>query len=197
MPLEEGPAIVVAGALQPTPMTMLSQRLALEGLGSSRQEPGWADPPQPAASTETDVRDPTIVSIPAATMETSNTEYTHPHDDGEIQLSVDATLSAQVDLEQPPTKVSVIARGIWAGGDWPRLEVQLGDTPLGTVTVDSDTEQEYVLPIDTFDFPPIDAATSAVSLPLKVSFINDWFQPETGEDRNVLIRRVSVTEGGR
>lgn len=194
VPLEEGPAIVVASRLQPTPMATVSRPLPPERPRSSALEYGGTAPSEPAASTPNDVPQPIIVSVPALTMDTTNLEYTHEHENGEIQLSVNATLSTQVDLEQRPVQVSLLARGQFGGDEWPRVEVRLGDTLVGSVTVDSDVEQEYVVPIDDFDFPPTDDATPVVSLPLKVSFINDWVRPETGEDRNVMIRQVSITE---
>jgi len=65
------------------------------------------------------------------------------------------------------------------------MVVQVDGVVLDTVEVTSATSQEYVFPV----------ALSAGNHLLQVGFINDYYDPERGIDRNLFVQRVAVTSG--
>jgi PKD repeat protein len=78
--------------------------------------------------------------------------------------------------------LDVTAKGSFAGGVWPTMEVWIDKAVVGTVTVDSSdwvvyTTQKYVT-----------SGTHQVA----IAFINDYYNPP--EDRNLLIDRIVITE---
>lgn len=77
--------------------------------------------------------------------------------------------------------VSVVARGTFAGGAWPVLDVRADGVLAGSVTVDSATWRAYDVPV------ALPTGTHRIS----VTFANDYYAPP--EDRNVDVDTVTVT----
>ena len=78
--------------------------------------------------------------------------------------------------------LSVVARGTPAKGQWPRLAVRINDKPAGTLTIDDTDWCERPLLLDLEGEQRVELA-----------FINDAWDPETKEDRNVYIQAVRCT----
>ena len=163
---------------------------------SSARASSPSDPPESPPPADTDTPEVSVVSVAASTMEPSDLVWTREKD-GEVVLATNSTLSTQVDLPQRPTAVTIRARGELGGGEWPRMELRLGDTVVGTVTVDSDEERQYRVAIDEQAFPPTAGAEGPMSLPLTVSFVNDFYDPEIHEDRNLYVREVEISAAGQ
>ena len=80
-----------------------------------------------------------------------------------------------------PATVEVVARGSYAGGGWPIMEVSVGGSVVGTATVASDVYGTY-----GFDY-----SGPLGSQELRVRFTNDYYQRP--DDRNLYVDRVDIT----
>ena len=79
----------------------------------------------------------------------------------------------------------VMARGSYAGGAWPIMEVRIDQTPVGTVTVDSSSWAAYT----------IQASITPGMHEVAIAFINDYYIPP-GADRNLYVDKVTITVAG-
>jgi hypothetical protein len=102
--------------------------------------------------------------------------------DGGLWIFRNETLRQEVDLAWPPTRISIWARGQAANGVWPELQVSLGGTVLAEVSVNSAQDQEYTFPVSADLGPSV----------LEVAFVNDFWDPDSKEDRNVFIRLLTI-----
>jgi len=78
----------------------------------------------------------------------------------------------------------VTAKGSFAGGAWPIMEVRIDQTNVGTVTVDSSNWTVYT----------IEAYVTSGTHEVAIAFTNDYYN--SPEDRNLLIDKIIVTESG-
>jgi aryl-phospho-beta-D-glucosidase BglC (GH1 family) len=83
-----------------------------------------------------------------------------------------------------PSSLSVMARGEVAGGVWPTMTVSVGGTQVASFTVNSSEWKSYNL----------DVTGKTGSQAVRVAFTNDAIV--NGEDRNLLVKSVSVTTSG-
>ncbi len=77
-----------------------------------------------------------------------------------------------------------MARGDYAGGAWPIMEVRIDQTPVGTVTVDSSSWAAYT----------IQASITPGTHEVAFAFINDYWQAP--DDRNLYVDKVTITVAG-
>jgi len=78
----------------------------------------------------------------------------------------------------------VTAKGSFAGGAWPIMEVRIDQTNVATVTVDSSNWTVYT----------IEAYVTSGTHEVAIAFTNDYYN--SPEDRNLLIDKIIVTESG-
>ncbi|SDL32266.1 cellulase family glycosylhydrolase [Pseudomonas indica] len=83
-----------------------------------------------------------------------------------------------------PSSLSVMARGEVAGGVWPAMTVSVGGTQVASFTVNSSEWKSY----------NFDVTGKTGSQAVRVAFTNDAIV--NGEDRNLLVKSVSVTTSG-
>jgi len=79
----------------------------------------------------------------------------------------------------------VTAKGSFAGGAWPIMEVRIDQTNVGTVTVDSSNWTVYT----------IEAYVTSGTHEVAIAFTNDYYN--SPEDRNLLIDKIIVTDAGQ
>jgi len=96
-----------------------------------------------------------------------------------------ATLSQSVTFTNTSALIQIIARGDYAGGAWPLLEVKIAGVVKDTISIDS---AEW----KTFDVQ-VDGLTEAVVTELSVTFINDYYVAPN--DRNAYIDKIIITMG--
>ena len=80
--------------------------------------------------------------------------------------------------------VRVLARGSFAGGDWPVMAVELESQATRSVSVAADSWQIYDL---SFNIPEPDRYR------LTVRFLNDFFDTDTNSDRNLFVKQVTFS----
>jgi len=78
----------------------------------------------------------------------------------------------------------VMAKGSYAGGAWPIMEVRIDQTLVGTVTVDSSSWTTYT----------IQASITAGTHEVAIAFINDYF--DSPDDRNLYVEKVTIIQNG-
>ncbi len=74
----------------------------------------------------------------------------------------------------------VRAKGSYAGGDWPVMEVRIDQNEVGTVTVDSSSWAVYT----------IHAYVSSGTHEVAIAFTNDYYDPP--QDRNLYVDKVTI-----
>ena len=82
--------------------------------------------------------------------------------------------------------IDVIAAGTIANGDWPVMEVYVDSLMIGNVAVSDKQLQTYQF------FAELAEGTHVI----KIAFNNDFFQPEIGVDRNLIVNQVVIHDGG-
>lgn len=84
------------------------------------------------------------------------------------------------DGEPVPVNLHIIAKGEFAGGAWPLMEVKIGDTVFDSVSVDSSTWKEFIVAATVVEGPQV----------LSLAFTNDyWVDPD---DRNLYIDKTTI-----
>ena len=83
-----------------------------------------------------------------------------------------------------PLILEIRARGVPAGGQWPRMIVELSDAKVADVEVNEREWRSYRVTV----------APPPGSRPIRIRFPNDYINPATGEDRNLVVDKVSVIE---
>jgi tetratricopeptide (TPR) repeat protein len=83
-----------------------------------------------------------------------------------------------------PLILEIEARGVPAGGQWPRMIVELSDHKVGDVEVNERDWRTY----------RVSVAPPPGTRPVRIRFPNDYINPTTGEDRNLIVDKVSVIE---
>ena len=73
----------------------------------------------------------------------------------------------------------VMAKGSYAGGAWPIMEVRIDQIPVGTVMVDSSSWATYT----------IQASITAGTHEVAIAFINDYYN--SPDDRNLYVDKAS------
>ncbi len=90
-------------------------------------------------------------------------------------------LTAQANLLAGPVIVRVVARGSFAGDDWPIMAVTLESQEIGRVRVAADSYRDYDFPLN---IPEPDRYS------LEIRFLNDFFDRDTKKDRNLFVKLV-------
>lgn len=126
-----------------------------------------------------------VIKVSAASMEW-DPKYARKRN-GEVFLLANSSLRTEVDLSSPAASISLWAHGDKANGEWPKIRVSVDGTPMGEVLVNSTEEKKFFVPIFA------DPGHSVVEL----TFINDFYDPNTKHDRNVYIRQIKVRTQGR
>lgn len=93
-----------------------------------------------------------------------------------------ATLNTAHTFISNAPRLDIIARADYAGGDWPLLEVKIGDVLYDTISIDSATWKTF--PLSPQLSPGVHAVTFA--------FINDFYQAPA--DRNFYMDKVTITD---
>jgi len=76
---------------------------------------------------------------------------------------------------------AVVARGTFAGGAWPRMEVRIDQGVLGAVTVDTTSWRTFT----------VRGAVAAGSHQVALAFTNDYYSPPA--DRNLDVDQVTIS----
>jgi hypothetical protein len=97
--------------------------------------------------------------------------------------STGSSFARDIDCSPGFGSLRITASGQLAGSELPRLGVYLNDTKLGVITVNSSEFFRYHL-------DPIPLTSGHQTL--KLIFENDYYNPKTEEDRNVLISDVEL-----
>jgi PKD repeat protein len=82
--------------------------------------------------------------------------------------------------------MEVVATGSFAGGEWPKLQFVIDEVIIGEQIIASPNPRTYRF------VAPLNAGTHS----LKLAFPNDFFDPVTGNDRNLSITRLLVFDSG-
>lgn len=83
-----------------------------------------------------------------------------------------------------PVTFEVVARGTPAAGQWPRMIVEVGGQPVRELEVPDREWRTYVIP--TSASPGLRA--------VRLRFPNDYINPSTGEDRNLVVDKITMVE---
>jgi tetratricopeptide (TPR) repeat protein len=83
-----------------------------------------------------------------------------------------------------PLIVEIQARGVPAGGQWPRMIVELSDHKVADIEVNERDWRPY----------RVSVAPPPGSRSIRIRFPNDYINPTTGEDRNLVVDKLSVIE---
>jgi pectate lyase C len=81
--------------------------------------------------------------------------------------------------------ITVTANGTSAAGGWPNMTVSVGGGQIGSASVSSSSYGQY-----SFSFN-----ANSGSQEIRVAFTNDYFNASAGEDRNLIVDKVSVACG--
>jgi len=76
----------------------------------------------------------------------------------------------------------IMARGTPVEGIHPRIKVQVDGKSIGTIQLDSNGWKEY----------PLNVQLEEGTREIELTFTNDEYRPEEGEDRNLWIDRIEV-----
>lgn len=98
---------------------------------------------------------------------------------GEAKLTTTYTFSSM------SAKLDIVAKGSYAGGGWPLMEVKIGGVLYDTITVDSATWKTFTIAAQV---------SPAVPLELTVAFINDYYDGTPETDRNLYIDKLIIWE---
>ena len=136
---------------------------------------------QPNGDTPTDPTDE-VIPIKAGDMELDAVNHAKVRRSGEVFMFANSSLSTNVDLPTDLQSLSIFAHADKAGGEWPHLLVSVNGEPVAEVIVNSTVDKKFYVPVH------VDPGTAAIS----VSFINDFTDPTTLEDRNVYLSKIKV-----
>src|SRR5690606_21569820 len=81
-------------------------------------------------------------------------------------------------------KFEIIAKGSYAGGSWPNMELRLNQSAVQSFTVDSTSWGTYV----------VTASVPAGSRNVAVAFTNEYFSPP--DDRKLYVDKVIISKPG-
>jgi hypothetical protein len=124
---------------------------------------------------------PKEVTMAATSMTASYPKGARVEKDG-VLLFTNGGLRAAIDLKSPLARLTVSARGTVAKGEWPRMAVRLNGKQVGEVVVSSPTLKDFSL-----------QGPRAPYSTLELAFTNDAYFPETHEDRNLFIAKVTLS----
>ncbi|MES2664331.1 MAG: cellulase family glycosylhydrolase [Pseudomonadota bacterium] len=82
-----------------------------------------------------------------------------------------------------PTSITVVAKGNYAAGAWPQMQVSVAERTIDTVSVNSDVWKSF-----TFT-----TSNQVGTLPIRIAFTNDYYA--NGEDRNLTVKSVAAITG--
>lgn len=104
--------------------------------------------------------------------------------EGDAHLSRAATLECRADIpEAGPYALALRLRGTPLGGVYPQVAVSVGDQKCGIISA----------PGKDWGVAWCTAVMKAGSQTVRLSFINDQYDPDTKEDRNMVIREFMLT----
>ncbi|MDO4585044.1 MAG: carbohydrate-binding domain-containing protein [Planctomycetia bacterium] len=101
-------------------------------------------------------------------------------------ITVGFTYSFRNTLTEGEGFLTFLARGSSVDGEFSRLKVWLNGREQGTVELTSQWEEITL---------PVHAEATEETLEIRVHFINDEWDPETKEDRNLWFREMKLTPG--
>jgi hypothetical protein len=99
----------------------------------------------------------------------------------DVLLFTNGGLRAALDPKSPLARLTVSARGTVARGGWPKMAVRLNGSQVAEVVVDSPTLKDFSVQV-----PKASYST------LELAFTNDAYFPDTHEDRNLFIAKVTL-----
>jgi hypothetical protein len=104
--------------------------------------------------------------------------------DGGWALLGEGAMTENVIFKRDKHKFEIVAKGTFAGGAWPNMEVKIGAVVIGSFTVDSGIWKSFFIE----DVLGITPGTHVVS----VAFTNDFY--EAPNDRNLYLQKVMIAE---
>lgn len=129
---------------------------------------------------------PEVINIKAADMQW-DPAHAHLHQgDGEVFVYANSSVEAQFSLDSPGQGLSIFARADKAKGEWPTVTVSIDGTPIGSITVNSTSEKKFYLPI----------SVDPGQVNLQLSYMNDFYDPNAHQDRNLYISHIKVVAQG-
>jgi hypothetical protein len=78
----------------------------------------------------------------------------------------------------------ISAKGSFAGGAWPEMELRIDQTVVGTATVESSEWSVYT----------VEASVASGTHEIAVAFTNDYYK--SPDDRNLYVDKINVTKAG-
>jgi hypothetical protein len=105
--------------------------------------------------------------------------------DGHL-LTNNGYLFAYIPFITTSPKMRVIARGSYAGGSWPIMEVKIAGISQGTVVIDSSKWK-------TFEVKIVSKVTDVMSS-ISFAFINDYYGGTQESDRNLSIDKAIIIQ---
>lgn len=101
------------------------------------------------------------------------------------ELLGEAKLAMDVEFKDGKVDLDIIAKGDFAGGAWPKMEVKIAGTVISTIDVDSATWKSFLIE---------GVNTTLGTHELSVAFINDFYEGTPETDRNFYMDKVTITE---
>lgn len=126
--------------------------------------------------------DTTTLTIEAEDMNQDNCNYCIDIDGG-VMIRGDESIYTTINIESGgDVTFTITAKGVEAGGEWPILQLSIDDIIIGTNTIDGSDYEPYVLT----------GTIESGSHKLSLAFINDYYDDETKEDRNVGVDKIVI-----
>ena len=123
-----------------------------------------------------------VIPIKAGDMDLDSLNHAKLRRNGDVFMFANSTLSTNVDLPSDLKSLSIFAHADQAGGEWPHLIVSVNGEQVGEVIVNSAIEKKFYVPVQ------VDSGAAVIS----VTFVNDYNDPTTFEDRNVYLNKIKV-----
>jgi len=102
-------------------------------------------------------------------------------------------VAENVDFSGKPAALNIIAKGDYAGGAWPIMEVRINQVMVASIEVDSADWKSFELDLTGISLraAPVRAGTHELAF----AFINDWYKPDQSPpDRNFYLSKVTITQ---
>ena len=106
----------------------------------------------------------------------------HPVDSGYCCLGP-GYLAETVEFSGLAASLIIVARGDYAGDDWPIMEVRINQVMVASITIDSATWKTFNL-----DLPSVAAGKHELAF----AFVNDYYQHP--DDRNFYLSKVTLNQ---
>jgi predicted xylan-binding protein with Ca-dependent carbohydrate-binding module len=146
------------------------------GTAQANNHTGSQTAPDPNAA-----GDDVVIPVKAGDMDPADA-HSRLRSNGDVFMFANSALTTTVDLPTAAQSVSIFAHGDIADGEWPRLVITVNGEPVGEVIVNSAVEKKFYVPIHA------DPGSAVIG----VSYVNDFYDPATSQDRNAYVSKIKV-----